>query len=754
MQWRWTKLETFDQVVRFECPFGATLQDHLNDWAEQLGTSKFIVCVGLWMRAIAEFLEPEESSNAVDVSCLVGTEALGKFGPVATPCQIMWRFVPDVQGNVSKSHSVSQSLTLPQWLAWFVKSASASMTVSAISENTVPPVVVHSEHQASTLQCEVDLQVDVGCTIISARGPFWGSEARVTALSSAFFLSLGLTPHGGSSSSEYIITCSFKTPFDQRGATIASMLAASFKANHTRPCVSFGDITLTYSEAYDWILRFYGLACRVIAKGEVLIMAESGVHRGQVVGVALDRSFELPLVIAALIMKGATYCTLPLTFPEDRQDAIIRKTGMQTVVCDSHHAARFQGLPEILHVITTDAVDSIILGAPHCADPDPSDCDVDGLDVAYMVHTSGSTGEPKTVLIQQAASASYLRAMTDEGIGIVGSDVVLQTSPTTFDPHVYQVLGTFAAGAELVMLRPNSPLVDLAYVAQTMARHQVSYAVFVPSLAAVLFSLPPEDLTFVDSLRIITCSGEPFDWSLAQLLDSVCNAPTRLVNAYGPVECSDLVLTYEVQRPVSRQLTGGLPSGRPLPGRSCRITTPLQGVCPPGLAGELLVGGPGVMKGYMARPDLTAQALATPDSDEQVYYRTGDRVVFCEATQQIRYLGRVDFQLKLHGQRLEPGEIEAVIMSVTGVKKAVVLKLPGKEKLVAFVECTEGRAEQEKTLAMRNVCTRRLAQYMIPALFVHLQQWPLNANGKVSRPALLTSALFSACPPSGAWPRK
>ena len=443
---------------------------------------------------------------------------------------------------------------------------------------------------------------------------------------------------------------------------------------------------------------------------------------------------KLPMIIAGLVMKGFVYCALPVAFPIERIAHIAQTVGMAAIVCHSSHASSLESIgvriisvDTMVMVQSVPAVSAYLWRAVHAGD------------IEYMVHTSGTTGKPKTVAISQGSSAAMLQGMCSEHCVLLGKeDVLLQTAATTFDPHVFQVFAPLALGGLIVMLRPDNPLTDPEYLLCIIKKHRVTCVDLVPSLASLIVDLlicAPNMRDSTSSIRSILMAGEAFQRALITSLESIFTVAT-IYSTYGPAECTDRVSSHHLR---SDQLGVEIsPLGFPLPGRICRVTTPFGSVCPDGLHGELYIGGIGVMVGYMGSPDLTQKALVTISNE--VFYRSGDRVCVRDGDRAIEYHGRVDFQIKIRGQRLEPAEIEKTVESVEGVERAVVMKEGHTDRLVVFVKGSAGAVNIVEA-SLREVCVRTLPSYMVPSVFVIVDSFALNANGKIDRKALLAQAM-------------
>jgi amino acid adenylation domain-containing protein len=343
-------------------------------------------------------------------------------------------------------------------------------------------------------------------------------------------------------------------------------------------------------------------------------------------------------------------------------------------------------------------------------------------DLAYVIYTSGSTGRPKGVMISHrgvcnAADAAFRL------LGIEPTDRVLQFASLSFDASMCEMLMAFRMGAALCVadeasLLPGPPLMRL------IAEHEVTVALLPPS------ALVPMDPERLPTLRLLAVCGEPFTAELVARW-----APTRrLVNLYGPTETSMFVTVAELTSAHRRP-----DIGRPIGNTRIYVVDRRLEPVPIGVPGELLVGGTSVGRGYLNRPELTAEKFITDPFGEPGarLYRTGDLVRYLPDAR-IDFLGRLDHQVKVRGFRVELGEVETLLFQHPSVRDVVVIAHeyhPGDKRLLAYVVPREGWAPS--TTELRRFLQYQLPEYMVPASFVVLTELPLMPNGKVDRNALL-----------------
>jgi aspartate racemase len=372
-----------------------------------------------------------------------------------------------------------------------------------------------------------------------------------------------------------------------------------------------------------------------------------------------------------------------------------------------------------------------------CLDPDlnalaaapdrrlPDAIDGDGL--AYVIYTSGSTGEPNGVAVPHravtrlATCADYVRLGPDE--------VLLQLAPLSFDASTFEIWGALLNGSRLAVAPPGALSVD--ELGAVLARHGVTTL----WLTAGLFrEVVDQRLEVLRPLRQLLAGGDRL--SAPHAARVIAALPTlRIVNGYGPTEATTFTCCHVVTAPPPPGQS--VPIGRPIPNTRVYVLDPQRRPVPIGVPGELWIAGDGLARGYLDRPELTAQRFIVhrlSDTLEERLYRSGDLVRW-RGDGTLEFLGRLDDQVKVRGYRVEPGEIETVLMQHPGVRDAVVVTRPapdGDPRLVAHVV---GRRPLD-TSDLRGFVRTRLPEYMVPAAFVVLDRLPLTANGKVDRRAL------------------
>ncbi|MFQ3633438.1 amino acid adenylation domain-containing protein [Roseiflexus sp.] len=490
-------------------------------------------------------------------------------------------------------------------------------------------------------------------------------------------------------------------------------LVADHAARHPNaPAAVFGDATLTYGELDARATRLAGLLRR------------SGIGRDTLVGLCVERSLDLVIASLAVLKAGGAFLPLDPRYPIERLRFMVQDACPKVLI---RHAtvdvSAWGKLPGDLTMIVLDGDQMLDIAE----DPPSVDDEATPGDLAYAIYTSGSTGLPKAALLTHRGLVN-LALWQRETFGLAPGWRVLQFSALSFDAAIWEMAMALGSGATLV-LASHETLASPPELHRLLQRQRVTIATIPPSVLAVVRE---DDLP---DLRVLIAAGEACSAELVARW-----APGRtFVNAYGPTETT-VCATAGVCDPADTRP----PSiGRPLTNVPVYILDRSMQPTPPGVAGELYIGGLGVARGYLNRPELTAERFVTlppgvfgdgMPSEAQRLYRTGDRVCW-RADGTIRFLGRFDDQVKLRGFRIEPGEIEAAVCRHAQVRDALALvrEIAGDQRLLLYL-IPEGEAPS--AFELRSFLAGQLPEYMIPAAFVALEAWPLTPGGKVDRRAL------------------
>ncbi|MDQ0791844.1 non-ribosomal peptide synthetase [Streptomyces sp. B1I3] len=451
----------------------------------------------------------------------------------------------------------------------------------------------------------------------------------------------------------------------------------------------------------------------------------TGVEDG--VGILLGRSTAVVTASLAALRAGAVYVPLDPRWPVERLARVTDVAAPRVLIVDettrAHAWARRPG-PDV-RVVTVDAAGRALHGGP--AAPGPLPAVTGGARLAYVMFTSGSTGLPKAVGVTHADITALA---ADRTWGDGAADAVLMHSAYVFDASTFEMWAPLLNGGRVVVA-PEGTL-QPAVLRELVARDGVTAAFLTTALFNVVAETDPGALGL---LRLTASGGETAAPGVLQRL-AAAHPRTAFLNVYGPTETTTFATLHRV-RP--GDAPGAVPPiGRPLDGMRAYVLDAAVRPVPPGAEGELYVAGPGVARGYLGRPGLTAtRFVADPFAGTGArMYRTGD-LVRRDADGTLHYVARADQQIKLRGHRIEPAEIEAVLRADASVRAACVLvreDLPGDRTLTAYVVPAPGRTPDPELLAAH--VGRQLPAYMVPATIQPLDALPLTANGKLDHAAL------------------
>lgn len=474
-----------------------------------------------------------------------------------------------------------------------------------------------------------------------------------------------------------------------------------------------------------------------------------GVGPGTLVGVCLERSLDLLVAVFGLLKAGGAYVPLDPDYPPDRIAYMLGKTRAPVLIQSGGRTKSFVAPPGVTSVCLEGDWPAI---ARQSADNLPPLSAPDHL--IYVIFTSGSTGQPKGAAVRHGGFSNLLRWFVSD-FGINGQDHTLLCSSISFDLTQKNLFAPLVAGGTLYLCPPGPYDADL--LARMIQDHGITLINCTPSAFYPLVERAgPGDYPALAALRLVFLGGETISLPRVRpwLNHPLCRAD--IVNTYGPTECTDICAFYRLTR-ANHGRYGFVPLGRPIPNVQLVVVDDALGLCPPGAAGELCIGGAGVGAGYLHDPEMTAaKFLPNPFSSVsgKYLYRTGDRVRMLPDGQ-LEFLGRLDHQVKIRGFRIELGEIEAALHAHPSVAGAVVMVRagPAEEKiLVAYLvpRC----APAPSVVELRRFLADRLPDYMVPAVFFILESFPLNPNGKVDRSALPDPsgpgvALPAGCVPPG-----
>src|SRR6266487_832295 len=497
------------------------------------------------------------------------------------------------------------------------------------------------------------------------------------------------------------------TAVPEQAASVLELVAASAARRPDTPAVTCNDVTLTYRELQTRASR---LAHR---------MRRSGVGPETIVGLHLDNGPDMVAAMLAVLQAGGAYLPMDPGYPAGRLAFMLADSGA-TVLVGDHRLARLPAGGITHRVELADPTTSSSKESQPCTPPPGPPAHHDQL--AYIIYTSGSTGRPRGVMVSQGSLANLVEAQRQD-LDLADADITLQVASFSFDVAGSEVFAPRAAGAHIVIAdaqtRRSAPALQ-----HLLAANAITVAQFT---ASALQTLDPGGLP---DLRVLVSGGEPCPPALAESWAG----GRRFINAYGPTEttvCATLA--------VNPSTTGPLAIGRPIRNARAYVLDRSMQAVPVGVPGELCVAGAGVARGYRHRPGLTAERfVADPFAgDGSRLYRTGDRVRY-RADGQLDFLGRDDQQVKLRGNRVEPGEIEAALAAHPRVAAVVVVLHDDEssQRLVAYLVPTDPAEGVPGAGELRGFLGERLPDHMIPAAFIELAGLPLTPNGKLDRAAL------------------
>lgn len=508
--------------------------------------------------------------------------------------------------------------------------------------------------------------------------------------------------------------------------TLADLVAEQASKTPDAPALADAHIELNYRQMREQVVALANL------------LRARGVKPGDSVAVALPRSVFLTLALHGIVEAGAAWLPLDTGYPDDRLRMMLEDAKPSLLITTDAQLPRFNDLPipslSYNMLLPTTGAEPLRLAKPE--------------QTAYIIFTSGSTGRPKGVMVGHTAIVNRLKWMQDH-YPLAAHDVVAQKTPCSFDVSVWEFWWPFIAGAKLVMAEPDAHR-DPQAMQSFFAEYGVTTTHFVPSmLAAFVASLTPENVDCCRTLKQVFCSGEALPTALCREWEQLTHVP--LHNLYGPTEAAVDVSWYPAYGPELAAVEGNsVPIGFPVWNTGLRILDAMMRPVPFGVAGDLYLTGIQLAQGYLGRPDLTASRfIADPFAPGERMYRTGDVARWLD-NGAVEYLGRSDDQLKIRGQRIELGEIDRAMLSLTDVAQAVAHACVFNQaaatggdarQLVGYVVSESGLPLDRD--ALLDSLRAQLPPHMVPVVLLQISALPLSANGKLDRKALPLPELTS-----------
>ncbi|HVC21503.1 MAG TPA: amino acid adenylation domain-containing protein, partial [Vicinamibacterales bacterium] len=451
------------------------------------------------------------------------------------------------------------------------------------------------------------------------------------------------------------------------------------------------------------------------------------------VGVCLERSLDLPVALLAILKAGGAYVPLDPDYPQARLAFMVKDAACAVLITRSDLRQRLAGgsggepgTPVPVVCLDTDDADVQAMDGGPLADADRI-APVTSDNLAYVIYTSGSTGVPKGAMNTHRAVVNRLEWM-QAACRIDGTDCVLQKTPYSFDVSVWELFWPLMTGARLCLARPGGHK-DADYLIDLINEQGVTVLHFVPSMLQAFLQAPRAGTCA--NVRRVICSGEALPPETAGLF--FARLPAELHNLYGPTEAA-IDVTHWTCR--AGPVPASIPIGRPIANTSLYIVDEALNPVPIGVAGELLIGGVPVARGYLDRPDLTAEKFIPNPFGAGRLYRTGDLSRY-RSDGAIEFLGRLDGQVKLRGFRVELGEIESALVGCRTIAEAAV-SLDADEdggRLTAYVVPAAG-GDMPAVAALQRDLSERLPDHMIPSRYVRVESLPRTSSGKLDRRAL------------------
>lgn len=475
--------------------------------------------------------------------------------------------------------------------------------------------------------------------------------------------------------------------------------------------VIFGDTQMTYAE----------LDARANRLAHDL--RSSNVGPDVLVGICMERSIEMIVALLAILKAGGAYVPLDPKYPKERLTFMLNDAGVPIVLTEnqysrmlSEHHSRVLTLDSIS---TSSAKERFTVPMSSGAQPE---------NLAYVMYTSGSTGNPKGVCVTHR---NVVRLVLETNyVDISPSDRIAQASNSSFDAATFEIWGALLNGAAVVIVTKEIAL-SLGAFAAALEAHAVSILFTTTALFNMVVRQSP---TMFRALRYVLFGGEAVDPSPVRT--ALARGPAHLLHVYGPTETTTFATFYPVHDVPEGAAT--VPIGKPIANTTAFVLDAQRQIVPIGVPGELYIGGDGVARGYFNRPDLSAERFVHDNFSHRPgarLYKTGD-LCRLRADGNIEFLGRLDNQVKIRGFRIELGEIEAALSSHVSVRTCVVIvreDRPGDKRLVAYIIPNDNECV---TSDLRMYLVARLPEYMIPSAFVFLDSFPLTPNGKIDRKSL------------------
>lgn len=472
--------------------------------------------------------------------------------------------------------------------------------------------------------------------------------------------------------------------------------------------LSAGDHTMTYAELNEQANRL----ARHLQK--------NGVEHQTVTAILAERTPELIVSLLAVLKAGATYVPIDPDYPESRIQYMLKDSGATHLLTHSSFISLTRSLAFDGTYLFADDQEILLMSSENL----PLEAGLD--DTAYIMYTSGTTGQPKGIMTTHSNIARVVK--NTNYLTILETDTLLSLSNSVFDGFTFDVYGALLNGAKLVLPQKET-ILDMGKLTELIKGEHIS-VMFVPT--TLFHLLVDEGTDWMRGVRKVLFGGERASVQHVRKAFDVMGKG-RLLNVYGPTESTVFATYYPIDEAIPLE-AHSIPIGKPLNQTGAYILSEHRQLQPIGMVGELCLSGKGLAKGYLNRPDLTKQVfIPHPFASGERLYRTGDLAYFREDGL-IEYAGRVDDQVKIRGHRIELTEIEANLLMHPGVKQAVLLAdhdETNHTRLLAYITCDD--AWKGKLDDIKSRLKERLPAYMLPHELIELENLPLTPNGKVDK---------------------
>ncbi len=490
--------------------------------------------------------------------------------------------------------------------------------------------------------------------------------------------------------------------------------------------IIYDDVKLTYEELNAKANRLAKYLINLGVKPKSLII------------VCLDNSVEYIITLLAILKANCVYVPVDTSYPLNRINLVLEDTNSSIVMTISNYIDKFKNYSGIIISLESECHIKKIESY--------SDCNLESKAtptyLAYIMYTSGTTGKPKGVMMEHRAVIRFVK--NTNYIHITSNDRITQASNVAFDSTTFEIWGALLNGAQLVIV-PKSILLNAVEFKEFLQRHAINIMLLT---SGVFEQLAITDTSLFSKIKYLLVGGDKVNIPpVRAILENKEDAPQYLINCYGPTENTTWTTTYEIT--VDKLNYSSIPIGKPISNSIAYVMDENLNPLPVGVVGELYVGGAGIARGYLNKPDLTNEKFiknpfqSVDDKSLEKngkLYKTGDLARWLPDGN-LEYIGRNDSQVKIRGYRVELGEIETILSDYEGIKQSVVLVknqvsadaiAMGNKYLVGYY-ASNFKLDNQKII---HYLQRKLPEYMVPTVLVHLNELPLTANGKLDRKAL------------------